>query len=631
MKLNSTDIKYWEILFWGLVLLSLKTYAVPVTPGLDPSWNLGMNLISAYGIQCGKEVFFNYGPLFPLINLLPVNPIYETWVIITCLIQGIFFYSIWSLVKNNDAKTREYTVGGIIFLLLISSSVGIENILVFTPIICLLNYHENDKARWLWIAAGVTSISALTKTIPGLCGFGAVVLYSIYRIITDRNGSWKIGIFGTILIYLTMWLLIYRDFGGVIGYWKGALELSSGFSTAMALYSNNDWVFLGLFVLSLVVMPWLLKNSKIWLLFLLASPMIFYEWKHGIVRQCAPSIASAIVFMYTFTLFIAIYYFVQKRRVTCKLTVILLPLIFLSVFYQRTYHESWLTVLQYSIFQPIHQMQRHLLINWPNKSKTLKESRRNVERYAVDKIVRDKIGSETVDCYPWEVTYIFANDFKWKPRPVFQAYTTYTPWLQKQNAEYHRSKTSARYLLWHYDHEDEPFISGKGLVEIDNKYLLNTEPAALYQIISIYSPVYQSERLILFEKSEENSIRRVIENNKYEAKWGEWIAVSTNPGEIIRAQINVKRHLIGQIRKFLYKDGDCHIYYKTDENEEIKYRLNILNASEGIWVSPLINKMDKPNDGRHIKEIKLVKSPNTYFEDLYSIRWERIIIQKRDL
>jgi hypothetical protein len=58
-----------------------------------------------------------------------------------------------------------------------------------------------------------------------------------------------------------------------------------------------------------------------------------------------------------------------------------------------------------------------------------------------------EIGNSPVDILPWEQTFILYNDLNYRPRPVFQTYIAYTPFLDSLNARFYNSDQSPEYLL----------------------------------------------------------------------------------------------------------------------------------------------------------------------------------------
>lgn len=59
-------------------------------------------------------------------------------------------------------------------------------------------------------------------------------------------------------------------------------------------------------------------------------------------------------------------------------------------------------------------------------------------QYKLDKTFLGKIGTDSVDVYPYNNEYMYANQLNYKPRPLFQNYMTLTPVLDQANSDYLR-------------------------------------------------------------------------------------------------------------------------------------------------------------------------------------------------
>ncbi|MBK8674733.1 MAG: hypothetical protein IPN93_17615 [Bacteroidetes bacterium] len=48
--------------------------------------------------------------------------------------------------------------------------------------------------------------------------------------------------------------------------------------------------------------------------------------------------------------------------------------------------------------------------------------------------IREKIGEKTIDFYPWELSYVPANNLNWKPRTTLQS-GSYSSWMDGESAK----------------------------------------------------------------------------------------------------------------------------------------------------------------------------------------------------
>jgi hypothetical protein len=62
-----------------------------------------------------------------------------------------------------------------------------------------------------------------------------------------------------------------------------------------------------------------------------------------------------------------------------------------------------------------------------------------------------RIGSESVDVYPSDISHVIANGLNWQPRFVVQSCAAYNPALDQRCADNYRVENVPRYIL--YSHQ----------------------------------------------------------------------------------------------------------------------------------------------------------------------------------
>jgi hypothetical protein len=92
--------------------------------------------------------------------------------------------------------------------------------------------------------------------------------------------------------------------------------------------------------------------------------------------------------------------------------------------------------------------------------------------------MRRIIGEASVDVYPWNASYVRANQLTWVNRPLPASFNAYTPALDVLNATFFRSDRRPAFLIWH--------SSLGGLLSIDDRHLFWDEPRTLQAIVDHY-------------------------------------------------------------------------------------------------------------------------------------------------
>ena len=84
-----------------------------------------------------------------------------------------------------------------------------------------------------------------------------------------------------------------------------------------------------------------------------------------------------------------------------------------------------------------------------------------------------RIGSATFDVLPWETAIVRANRLRWDPLPVFQAYSAYTPSLDRLNRDVLVAH-GAEYALYRY-------------ISIDGRFPFGDQPATTTALLCRYA------------------------------------------------------------------------------------------------------------------------------------------------
>jgi hypothetical protein len=262
---------------------------------------------------------------------------------------------------------------------------------------------------------------------------------------------------------------------------------------------------------------------------------------------------------------------------------------------------------------------KNSILNLKNYERFLVETSRAESRNKVlRKNVLEMIGKNSVDVYPYETTYVHANNLNWQPRPVFQSFVAYTPWLDKRNAMFFDSPRSARFIIWDIGN----FLGETS--SIDGRYLLNDEPLTVYEILNHYKLTYRDKKIAIFERSFTNRLKEPKLIASEESRWDEWVKVPSIKNGIVRARIDISRKFIGSLKRFIYKEEEFFIEYKLEIGEVKKYRLVIDNGISGVWITPLMVRLSCPFLGVRVQQIRFSHSRHDFLKKEIKIGWELI-------
>jgi len=392
------------------------------------------------------------------------------------------------------------------------------------------------------------------------------------------------------------------------------LNLASDNSAAAAYYPDNNWILIIIFLLSIVPIAFIQKTREGKYFGLLLSLSIFLAWKHGMAREEIYHTRNFFIYvLMIMTLFLVF----NKKNILLNFFIVSVGL---SAFY--------LNISKLPSFFP--QKTEFFSINnffeFTGNIKDLgekarKETSRNLASNMLPENLVNEIGDSMVDVYPWDYSIIPANQLKWTPRPVIHSYASYTPWLDKKNADHFNSENAPAFIIWDLDKITSDFNGGSA-ESIDNRYLLNDEPNSIVSMISNYQGFYKDKSFLVLKKRIQPIQSSKQSMGSRVSQWDEWIGLPESKGDLLRAKTKIRNNLPGKIKSFLYKDESSHIYLKLSDGKILKYRIVPKNARDGLWLNPFLFDPVSGNIGPSVDSIMFRSSNMKFQKKKIKLEWE---------
>src|SRR6185436_11171152 len=118
----------------------------------------------------------------------------------------------------------------------------------------------------------------------------------------------------------------------------------------------------------------------------------------------------------------------------------------------------------------------------------------------------------TVDMIANEQSAVLAHALQYHPRPMFQDYGAYTPWLVELNRAHYRSPEAAEYLLFNP-------------TPIDNRYPLLEQGTTINELLTRYDPLRLDQDLLVLKRRAEPLRSVAADPTESTVKLGEWVSI----------------------------------------------------------------------------------------------------------
>jgi len=575
---------YIAAIWASAALLTLLTFIQPGThlwPGIDQAWAYGINYAFDKRLVMGRDIYFTFGPLGWLehtrvvsIDMLYLSTAFSL-LISLAMIAALLHFS-WQVSTGKAELTLNMLV---CIALIIVSFPEMQRLLILGYALVFLHWNSR-RNLYLYLLSASIPFCIFIKFSYGAAAFSLWFSYLALLFYKERNiKTVLISTCVLIFSYISIWLAIYGSLSGAIGYLEGELYISSGNASAMAMNPENNWPAILIFYLAMVVAAIIVHRDRryTWLPLIFTAPLFVWT-KYTFAQEQAlhfiPILGFAVFALLVFL--IAVSGWLPKLAIAGLLTC--------ACFAWKAMHTE-------SVGSPDYDNVPHITITKPEvvqydfKLSKLFSIWQEAQKERLQPLqlpgeMRDAIGNASVDVYPWELSIAAANNLNWHPRPAFQTYIAYVPFLDRKNSDFYSGPNAPEYIVWHH-HEFQ---------DVMNRYSLSSEPLTTESILRHYQLSYCEGIFCLWKHAEQEQLLPAADTRKQIVRWNKWIAVPENNGDIVRAKVFAKRTLLGKANLLAWKEGGIEVDYKLNNGVIKTHDLLIDNAVSGVWISPYVDQ-----------------------------------------
>ncbi len=591
MNADKPGFPWLRLLLVLLIFMFTYPQRLPIfRTGLDGSYVWALNHLAIHDFDQLRNLLFAFGPLGFLKK--PIAEGFNFWWSTLCF-SGLKLSYIWLfLTLAHIASPGRWRFSYILLALFTSYYMAFDHAFLGSIVLAICLYLQTKKIPYmLWVAV-LSAFGLYIKpalAVYGLAALGAGTLLDLYL-----NRDWKSTtsyLAGLVLSMAIIGLLVYQSFGKLLAYWSNSVELVMSYSSAVALFpETSGWMLLA-FALSVLVVPFVIKDKDARIAWAIMILPLFAAWKHGITRQDS---SHCLALFYFVILAWAIIFISAKRRSIAMYLLPVLSILLLRDNFNRIdgfrgFDRGGAGFKYFSavFFHPAKFHREHAKIN---------QDRLSIERLPEKFLV--EIGEEQVDIIPWKLAIVAANDLQWKPRTRLQSWSFNEAYDQDEADSFASGPT---FLLQHLMIDQY----GGSFAAIDDGYFWSSLPRANLAILKHYRPVLQDHQYILWKKLPKANTFVETAAIEQAGAWGEWMDVPKNSRDLIWVKVASSHNLLGGLQSFLFKAAPYYIDYRFEDGAERTYRYIPENAVDGLWISPWLDELQSPFSGAAVTQIRL--------------------------
>lgn len=591
--------------FIALIIILLFIPAIDPSSdvGLDPSYGWAFNWLFQYNYDALTHIIYPYGVLGFIKNPMVVGSNILLFYLAELSIRFVFSF----LFLRLSAKNTINIIVSIIVVSFINSYFMLD---IFIYGIFLLAFLAGETWHHIKSFAALAVLLGFSLCVKFNIGFNvfacSVLFFAAY--LYSGKLPLKEKLLGIALFYGTAFLigsLLYKGAFNFLHYCYGTYQLSKGYNDAMSLEVANNWTMLSIYIVCIAGVLFLLyKKNGFYIIPLVI--FLFLNYKHSFVREDAGHYYN-IVHATLFTALITIIININKLAHVLLFTGALISISWNGISNGAfSNYEQFIPTFSFNFYKTMVLKNGYL-----DSCRIVTEA--NFAKSKINDTLRQRIGNQNIDCYPWELTYIPANEFNYFPRKTLQsgANCSWLDGVSKRSIE--ENKTP--FYLFHSTNPRTNFYFGS----IDGRYLLNDEPQTIYYLMNRYNAVYKDNAFTLLELQNNGNFSREKEYLNGEASLNQWIDVPvTDSNFYYRFRVNFEGKLFTKIRAVLYRPHQYSISYKFANDSTATFRFVKGNAADGLWISPFLLNFNSSLITKQIKISCSDSSATTQFKYTYT-------------
>ncbi|MDQ5977566.1 MAG: hypothetical protein QG602_538 [Verrucomicrobiota bacterium] len=575
----------WTFRGLGLVAMVLVAFTLPQFPAmeLDASWRMAIGKFFMEGRQFGTEVVFTYGPLGWAMGKTYWG---DHWGLLVGwhVVQAIVFSAVvfWHAYRLTG-YARVFFLG-YFFLWGLSYQDAIhQTIMAFAG--WELIRRSGESWRWsslAWIALLV--ILSLVKFTNLLLGFFLVLLAGALALWKTRRATALVtpGVFFT--LFLLGWAACGQNPLNLPAYFLSSWQISQGYQDAMGLSCPPGQLYRGLAVAGLVLaflgVNFLSSADRVrsGALTLGALALLYLNWKHGYIRADGHQIGF--------------YYAALTVIVSAPLVLEPSPAL-RGLKHGLLAGAGLLAVVSCDLVLPglvrgalggvQNNLNTHVGFSLGlNHDRAVYTGKWEAERNNYDlRKVREVVGHATLDVLGFEQAIALFNRFNYQPRPVFQGYSAYTPYLARLNHDYYASDRAPEFVLFK-------------LQTLDGRLATMDDPDVLRLLVQRYTYLFSEQGFTLWQRKPGPFDAAALEPRPLRAttaKLGEYVELGDLAGQAVWVEIDYRFNLLGRLRRFLFRPPLVNLRIIDEKGGESVHRLPQPIGRGGFMLSPVVDDM----------------------------------------
>lgn len=449
---------------------------------LDPSWRQAFGRAFVEDRRFGPEFIFTSGPLGFL-----ATPNFEGDLFLPRYGWAIAWAALATLLSARLLSRLPSPSWRVLFVALLLAAPPDSYAFVLVSAALLVLSTDSPTSRG---AVAVAALAGALATIKlAILFYGLAVLLPLSAQAGLRRGPRGLALLGSWALgsFVLVWAMTGQPIGGIPRFLRLSAEISSGYGQAMSLTSpGSEWVA-GLVVLGLLALAAsrlavgrLAARAALPIKAVVAFALLL-AFRHGFTRQDAEHMAPFFAFAAALAFVLRAFAGPPRQRRRGGSALLLAAFALSSAMMVR---------LGPPLVHGLETRSRHLawsakraVAPWLLRSELERTRQALADSLRLDRLAAP-IGAEDADLLTVQQGVLFLNRLRWRPRPVLQSYSAYTPTLAELDRAFFAGPRAPAWVLVRWS-------------SIDGRLPALEDGPALLELLARYRPVDEEKDFLL--------------------------------------------------------------------------------------------------------------------------------------
>ncbi|MCF7749378.1 hypothetical protein KQ945_01370 [Bacillus subtilis subsp. subtilis] len=559
----------------GVLTVLMLTPFNPVMPiaGVDGSWAYAMNVATAEHLRFGKDIIFTFGP-WASVYTRAYHPATDGLMMGGSLLMAVAFFM--GLLATVVPRRRPLLLLAPLVLALMWSpwwNGWRDAVLLLVPLLLpFVVMRGLERGRpFVVTVCMLAAASAMLPLVKGNISLMVAVATLIALALSWRSSP-RIAITIIVVQLLAItaaWSIAGQQLVDLPGYFLAQAPIISGYTDAMSV--GGRWFGLAVFTVmgaGLLGIAALCGRRRHWYIPVLVAVYLFITFKSGFVRQDEHhALVSAAALAWVGLVLLIGPRSGDGRGVVAFAGGLLGWGLITSACVSLAPDASMVRLAE-AVYTPVQGAwwrltQPEALPTKFHKQVELIGSRPPFAGY-----------TGAADVYPWDLAPLLAAGADWKPRPILQSYSAFTPALVSANAAHLARNPPARVYFNTYP--------------IDNRYPSTEDGASWLSLLGSYTPVKLDGDYAVLARTD--PARPALVPNapvKVNAVLGQEFAV-VGWDRPVWVTMDIRPTVAGRVFSILFKAPKLSLRVRYEDNTTADFRLIAGMVKTGFLLSPTV-------------------------------------------